>query len=126
MLNLKDRREEPRFPLSDVYRKYVSCRLYEGDSDCFEAQILDFSMKGLKILSPVYKKLDSEVDCIISLPKLYPKDLRTKIRVRYVGPADDEGNYILGAMIIDADRSYVARVFTKIIEFVTSRTGSIY
>ncbi len=127
MLNITDRREERRYPLSDIYGKYVSCKLYISESDCFDAQLLEFSMNGLKLQSPIHKKMDSELDCIISLPKLYPKNLKTRIKIKYVAPAEDEnGNYILGAIIIDTDKSYLTRVFTKIIEFVTTRNGNLF
>ncbi len=127
MPKITDRREERRYPLSDIYSKYVSCKLFISGSDCLEAQLLEFSMSGLKLQSPIHKEMNSELDCIISLPKLYPKDLRTRIRVRYVAPAENEdGEYILGAMIIDTDKSYLTRVFTKIIEFVTTRNGDLF
>jgi hypothetical protein len=127
MPNITDRREERRYPLSDIYSKYVSCKLFISGSHCLDAQLLEFSMNGLKLQSPVHKEMNSEIDCIISLPKLYPKDLRTRIKIKYVEPAEDEGgDYILGAMIIDTDKSYLTRVFTKIIEFVTTRNGDLF
>jgi hypothetical protein len=127
MPKITDRRVERRYPLSDIYSKYVSCKLFISGSDCLEAQLLEFSMNGLKLQSPVHKEMDSELDCIISLPKLYPKDLRTRIKIRHVEPAPDEdGDFILGAMIIEADKSYLTRVFTKIIEFVTTRNGDLF
>jgi len=122
----KDRRQEPRYPVAEMYRKYVMCRLYDNGSLRTEATILDLSMNGLRIESPVHWEVDSEINCVISLPRLYPKDLKAKLLVRHARPANGNGTYIIGARIIDADRTYLPRVFTKIIEFVSTRSGDLF
>ncbi len=122
----KERRAESRYPVLDIYQKYVSCKLHNGSGHT-DVIILDFSLNGIRIESPVPKEPDSEMECIISLPKLYSKDLKAKLRVRHVSPSrKNSSRYIIGAQIIESDRNYLARVYTKILEFVTLRTGELY
>ena len=123
----KDRRQSPRHPVAEIYQKYISCVIYENGHGYNDARILDFSLNGIKIESPVSKELDSELNCIISLPKLYSKDLKAKLRICHIAPAEEnDGNYIIGAQIIESDRTYLARVYTKILEFITVRQGYLY
>lgn len=85
----KDRREEVRYPIASVYRKYILCKLLGKGATHTETEILDFSMHGIKIKSPVYAPQDSEIDCVISLPKLYQKDMRAKLKVVYSTPVEN-------------------------------------
>ncbi|UCG78732.1 MAG: PilZ domain-containing protein [Nitrospirota bacterium] len=126
MPETKERRDEQRYPIQEIYRKYVSCKIKLDGAEAVDAQLIEFSKSGLKIMCKSHKEENSVLECVISLPKLYPKDLKTRIKVRYSTPSENSDNFIIGAKIIEADKDYIARVFAKIIEFVTLRTGNLY
>lgn len=126
MDNTKNDRREIRYKIESIYSKYISCKLLDNGLECVNTTVMDFSLNGLKIECPVLKAKGALIDCVISLPDLYPQELRAKVKVKYILPSSRMEKYILGTEIVETNRHYLARIFTKIIEFISTRTGNVY
>jgi phosphoglycolate phosphatase len=119
----RERRKEPRHPVSDVYNKYFELKI-KGPEVLIPASLVDVSKRGIKMISPIPLYAGETVECVISAPKSLTREVRFRVLVRHSVEAG-LGSFMVGGEIVEADDVWF-RVFEKIYEFIKERTGNVF
>ncbi len=122
-----DRRKEIRYPVPEIYRNYIIFKIRDGSSNNFiQAVLLDFSRHGIKLKSPIRIDYDSSLECLISVPASFTKEIGFKARVRHCIADDTASDFIVGAEIIEIPDELWFKVFEKVHDFIRDRMGEVF
>jgi len=113
--NQEERRREKRHPVPPIYRDYIKLSI-NLSGEFIEAQILDFSRRGLRLSSPIPLEIDTTIQCIISIPKSLTRDASFRARVRHCSKSEER--YIAGCEIESIEDELWFRVVEKVHDFI--------
>jgi hypothetical protein len=123
---MMERRKEERHVVPEIYRKYVTFKVRIGSGEFVPMVLLDFSQNGMRMRSPHGLSVDSDVACIIAVPKSLTKEILFIGRVKYCIQDEPEGDYLIGAEIIKTDDQIGFGVFSRVHDFIKERIGEIF
>ncbi len=90
------------------------------------AELLDFSQQGIRIMSPFALSINSTMECLVSAPRSLSKEVPFIARIIYCIEDDVEGDYFVGAEIMQSKDELWLDLFSKVHDFIKERIGKIY
>jgi len=123
---MMERRKEERRVVSEIYRKYITFKVRKGSGEFVPMELLDFSPNGIRIKSPYGLSVDSAVECIIAVPKSLTKEILFIGKVKYCIQDEPEGDYLIGAEVVETDNQIGFEVFSRVHNFIKERIGDIF
>ena len=121
-----ERREEKRHVVPEIYRKYITLKVREASGECVPVKLLDFSPKGVRMKSSYEIPVDSTIECLISAPKSITKEVPFIGEIRYCLQDEFEGDYLIGAEIIETSDRLGFEIFSEVHDFIKERMGEIF
>ena len=121
-----ERRREKRYVVPEIYTKYISLKIRKGSHEFQPVDLLDFSLKGIKIRNPSSLPMDCSIECIIFIPKCLSMEIPFMARIKYCIQEEGDENYLIGAGILQSGKNLWLEVFTKVHDFIKERMGEIY
>ncbi len=123
---MKERREEKRHVVPEIYRKYIILKVRGTSGEFGPVKLLDFSPRGIRMKSSDEIPVDSVIECLISAPKSITKEIPFIGVVRYCVQDESEEDYLMGAEIIETSDRLGFEVFSEIHDFIKERMGVIF
>ncbi len=120
-----ERRKGERHVLPEMYRKYITFKIKEVSGDFVDAELFNFSPKGIRIRSRYELPLNSIIECLISVPKSFAKEIPFRGKIKYCIQEEPMGNYLIGAEIIESGDKTALEIFSKIHGFVKGKIDDI-
>ncbi len=121
-----ERRREERQVVPEIYQKYITFKVRKGSSEFVPMELLDFSPKGIRIRSPYRLSVDSAIECLISAPKSITKEIPFIGKIRYCIQEELEGDYLIGAEIIETSDRLGFEIFSEVHDFIKERMGEMF
>ena len=66
-----ERRKGERLVVPDLYRKYITFKVREVSGDFVDAELFNFSSRGIRIKSRYELPFGSTIECLVSAPKSF-------------------------------------------------------
>ncbi|MBI4824212.1 MAG: HAD-IA family hydrolase [Nitrospirae bacterium] len=114
-----ERRREKRYPVPEIYRKYIEMKIRKVSGDLIDVGLLDFSEHGIRIKSPVRFFVGELIDCIASIPQSLTRDVTFKAIIRHWVVAGD--GFIIGAEIKEVQDAVWFRIFKRVHDFISEK-----
>jgi hypothetical protein len=121
-----ERRKGERHVLAEMYRKYITFKIKEVSGDFVDAELFNFSPKGIRIRSRHELPFDSTIECLISVPKSFTKEIPFTGRIKYCIQEERMGDYLSGVEIIETGDKIAFELFLKVDDFIKERIGDIF
>jgi hypothetical protein len=121
-----EKRCEKRYAVPDLYREYIRFKIRKGSDEYEPMELLDFSSHGIRVESTYGLSVDSIIECLISAPKSLTREISFIAKVRYCIQEEPDGEYLVGAEIIQISNKIWLDVFLKVHDFIKARMGGIY
>ena len=118
-----DNRSETRYPLSDVYRQYISTHIKRSDSYA-PVLLLNFSQSGLQFRSPIALNKDVIVECTLSTSHAIRKKVHFKVRCKYCTSVVN-GEFVIGAQILEASDRANFNFFLNVYELISEAVNAL-
>ena len=80
---MSERRKEERYVVPEIYRKYILFKLTTVSGDAVDAELFNFSSRGISIKSRCRFTVDSPIECLISVPKSLTKEIPFTGKIKY-------------------------------------------
>jgi hypothetical protein len=122
---MTERRKGERFVFPELYRKYVTFKVREISGDFVDAELFNFSPHGIRIRSRYELPFDSTIECLVSAPESFTKEIPFKGKIKYCIQEEPMGNYVIGAEIIEPGDKTAFELFSKIHGFIKERIDNI-
>jgi hypothetical protein len=112
---ISDCRKVARYPLPEMYEKYISMKVtLPGRS--IPVSIIDFCQRGSQFRSAEPIEPGSIITCTLSTQFNIKKEVHCSMTVKYCSPRD--GAYLIGAHVTDVDDSSEFNFFNNIYDFI--------
>ncbi len=121
-----ERRKDTRYAVPEIYHRYVTFKVRKNPGEFVPAELLDFSLCGIKIKAPFPLAVYSVIECLISIPKSLTKEIQFSAKIKHCIHVEPGGDYVIGAEIIQIDDKTWFSVFSKVHDFIKERIGEIY
>jgi hypothetical protein len=121
-----ERRKGERQVVPEIYRKYIILKVRKGSGEFVLMELLDFSPKGIRIRCPHGLSVDSAIECLISAPKSITKEIPFTGKIKYCIHEELEGDYLMGAEIIETSDRPGFEIFSEVHDFIKERMGEIF
>jgi hypothetical protein len=121
-----ERREAERHVVPEIYRKYILLKVRKASGEFVPMELLDFSPKGIRMKSSYGISVDSDVECLISAPESITKEIPFVGKIKYCIPDELEGDYLMGAEIIETSDRPGFEIFSEVHDFIKERMGEIF
>jgi len=121
-----ERRKGERYAVPEIYQKYITLKVRKASGGFVPMELLDFSPKGIRIKSSYGLSVNSSIECLISAPKSLTKEVPFIGKVKYCIQEESEGDYLIGAEIIETSDRSGFEVFSEIHNFIKERMGDIF
>jgi hypothetical protein len=121
-----ERRKGERHIVPEIYRKYITLKVRKGSGEFVPVELLDFSPKGIRIRSPYGLSLDLAIECLISAPKSVTKEIPFVGKIKYCIQDELEGDYLMGAEIIETSDRQGFEIFSEVHDFIKERMGEMF
>jgi hypothetical protein len=121
-----ERRKEERHVLPEIYRKYITFKVREISGDFVDAELFNFTPKGIRIRSRYELPFHSIIECMVSVPKSLTKQIFFTGKIKYCIQEEPMGNYIIGVEIIETSDKVWFDLFSKVHDFIKGRIGEIF
>ena len=121
-----ERREAERHVVPEIYRKYILLKVRKASGEFVPMELLDFSPKGIRMKSSYGISVDSAVECLISAPKSITKEIPFVGKIKYCNHDELEGDYLMGAEIIETSDRPGFEIFSEVHNFIKERMGEIF
>jgi hypothetical protein len=121
-----ERRKGTRYAVPEIYQKYVTFKIRKESGEFVPADLLDFSLYGVKMKTPFPLTVDSAIECSISIPKSLTKEILFRAKIKHCIRYEPGGDYGIGAETTQTDDKLWLRVFSKVHDFIKERMGKIY
>jgi hypothetical protein len=121
-----ERREEERHVVPEIYRKYILLKVRKASGEFGPMELLDFSPKGIRMKSSYEISVDSAIECLISAPKSITKEIPFVGKIKYCLQDELEGDYLMGAEIIETSDRPGFEIFSEVHNFIKERMGEIF
>jgi hypothetical protein len=122
---MTERRKGERFVFPDLYRKYITFKVRGVSGDFVDAELFNFSPHGIRIRSRYELPFDSTIECLVSAPGSFTKEIPFRGKIKYCIQEEPMGNYVIGAEIIEPGDKTAFEIFSKIHGFVKEKIGDI-
>jgi hypothetical protein len=122
---MTERRRGERLVFPDLYRKYISFKVREVSGDFVDAELFNFSPRGIRIRSRYELPFNSTIECLISVPESFKEGIPFKGRIKYCIQEEPMGNYVIGAEIIEPGDGAPFEIFSKIDGFMKERIDDV-
>ncbi len=123
---MMERRKGERFVVPEIYRKYITLKVRKASGEFVPMELLDFSPNGIRIKSSYGLSVDSAIECLISAPKSLTKEVPFIGKIKYCIQDESEGDYLMGAEIIETSDRLGLKIFLEIHDFIKERMGEIF
>jgi hypothetical protein len=123
---MRERREEKRHVVPELYRKYITLKVREDTGDYVPVKLLDFSPRGIRMKSPYEIPVDSAIECLISAPKSITKEVPFIGEIKYCILDEFDGDYLIGAEIIETSDRLGFEIFSEVHDFIKERMGVMF
>jgi hypothetical protein len=120
------RRKEERYELPELYRKYVLFKVKRVSGDAVDAELFNFSSRGISIRSRYRFTVGSPIECSISAPKSLTREIPFTGRIKYCIEDEPGGDYLIGAEIIGTSDKVWFDLFLKVHDVIKSKIGDIF
>ena len=121
-----ERRETERHVVPEIYRKYILLKVRNASGEFEPVELLDFSPKGIRMKSSYGISVDSAIECLISAPKSITKEIPFIGKIKYCLQDELEGDYLMGAEIIETSDRPGFEIFSEVHNFIKERMGEIF
>jgi len=121
-----ERREAERHVVPEIYRKYILLKVRKASGEFVPMELLDFSPKGIRMKSSYGISVDSDVECLISAPESITKEIPFVGKIKYCIQDELEGDYLMGAEIIETSDRPGFEIFSEVHNFIKERMGEIF
>jgi len=121
-----ERREEERHVVPEIYRKYIALKVRGASGKFVPVKLLDFSPKGIRMKSSYGIPVHSPIECLISAPKSITKEIPFIGEIKYCIQDELEGDYLMGAEIIETSDRLGFEIFSEVHDFIKERMGDIF
>jgi len=121
-----ERRKGERYVVPEIYRKYITLKVRKVSGEFVPMELLDFSPNGIRIKSSYGLSVNSEIECLISAPKSLTKEVPFIGKIKYCIQDESEGDYLMGAEIIESSDRSGLKIFSEIHDFIKERMGEIF
>ena len=116
-----ERRKGERLVVPDLYRKYITFKVREVSGDFVDAELFNFSSRGIRIKSRYELPFGSTIECLVSVPKSFTKEIPFKGKIKYCIQEEPMGNYLIGAEIIEPRDQIALELFLRTHDFTKER-----
>ena len=123
---MTERRKEERLVVPEIYRKYVTFKARKGSGEFLPMKLLDFSHSGIRMKSPHGLSVDSDIECMIAAPKSFTKEILFIGKIKYCIQDEPEGDYLIGAEVVEAPDQIGFEIFSKVHNFIKERMGDVF
>ncbi|HVP78036.1 MAG TPA: PilZ domain-containing protein [Thermodesulfobacteriota bacterium] len=123
---MTERRNEERHVVPEMYREYFTFKARAGSNEFVSLKLLDFSGHGIRMKSSRGLSVDSNVECLIAAPKSFSKEILFVGRIKYCIQDESEGDYLIGAEVVETDDPIGFELFSKVHHFIKERIGEIF
>jgi len=123
---MMEKRKGERLVVPDTYRKYIAFKVREVSGDFVDAELFNFSSHGIRIKSRSELPFGSTIECLVSVPKSFAKEIPFKGKIKYCIQEEPMGNYLIGAEIIEPRDKIALELFLKIDDFMKERIDDIF
>ena len=110
----------------EIYRKYILFKLTTVSGDAVDAELFNFSSRGISIKSRCRFTVDSPIECLISVPKSLTKEIPFTGKIKYCIEDEPGGDYLIGAEIIRTGDKVWFDLVLKVHDFIKGRIGDIF
>ena len=121
-----ERRKGTRYVVPEIYQKYVTFKIRKESGEFVPAELLEFSLYGIKMKTPFPLAVYSVIECLISIPKSLTKEILFSAKIKHCMQDEPDGDYITGAEILQMSDKTWLNVFLKVHDFIKQRIGEIY
>jgi hypothetical protein len=121
-----ERRKGERYVVPEIYRKYIILKVRKTSGEFVPMELLDFSPNGIRIRSSYGLSVNSAIECLISAPKSLTKEVPFIGKIRYCIQDESEGDYLMGAEIIETSDRSGLKIFSEVHDFIKERMGEIF
>ena len=115
-----EKRKEPRYPIAEMYHKFIKLKIKKGPDESILAKVLNVSLSGLKIGGDQLKlKVGSVIDCSIFIPKVLPGEAHFSAKVQYC--MEDKGHkyYFIGAETVQSSLESWVKIFFRVHDLIS-------
>jgi hypothetical protein len=116
---LAERRRDRRYPVPDIYRKYIRVEI-KREGGALPAEALGISERGLKLRTDIRLEPGSTFQCVLSAPKSLQREIEATIKVKHC-IEDEEGGHVVGAEIEKVESEIWFKVLKNILRFIAER-----
>ena len=116
-----ERRRGERLVVPDLYRKYITFKVREVSGDFVDAELFNFSSRGIRIKSRYELPFGSTIECLVSVPKSFTKEVPFKGKIKYCIQEEPMGNYLIGAEILEPRDQIALELFLRTHDFTKER-----
>ena len=116
-------RSEKRRSVPYINRTYVNMEINVSDA-YVQTDLMDFSSRGLRFISPCQMDIGLVVECRLSIPASMSQKVHIKVKVNHY--KENKGEYNLGGKIIDVSDTLWFEMFSNILTFIREREGEVY
>jgi hypothetical protein len=120
---LVEKRREERFPVPEVYKRYITLEVKHGDR-FVPAVLANFSRKGILFECPVPFEKGRRTECVIKISLVLSREISFGINIMYC--YSNNGSHIMGASIDSISDLTWFDVFVEVHDFIILRQGSSY
>ncbi len=110
-----DTRHEKRYPLPAHYQQYIIMKIMGAD-DSVLLRIIDFSIHGVKFITPMPLDLDSIHEITLSTSQPPSVEVRFKVMIKHCQELD--GEFVAGGKIEKIDNDTATDFFKKIYDLI--------
>jgi hypothetical protein len=122
---MMEKRKGERLVVPDLCRKYITFKVRGVSGDFVDAELFNLSPQGIRIRSRYELPFDSTIECLVSVPKSFTREIPFKGRIKYCIQEEPMGNYLIGAEIIETADKTAFELFSKIDGFMKGRIDNI-
>jgi hypothetical protein len=123
---MKEMRKEERYVVPEIYKKYILFRVKKVSGDPVDAELFNFSPRGVSIKSRCRFTVGSPIECLISAPKSLTKEILFTGKIKYCIEDKPGGDYLIGAEIIRTSDRVWFELFLNVHDFIKRRVGDIF
>ena len=121
-----ERRKGARTAVPEIYREYITFKIKEKSGEFVPSKLLDFGPYGIKAKNRDALTVESAIECLISIPKSLTKEIPFTAKIKYSLPNEAEGDYLIGAEIIQTGDPLWLNIFSRVHDFIKERMGEIF
>ena len=111
---MPERRKGERFVFPDSYRKYIRFKIKGASGNFVDAELFNFGPHGIRIRSRHELAFNSTIECLVSAPESFTKEIPFKGKIKYCIQEEPMGNYVIGAEIIESGDKTAFEIFSQI------------